>query len=178
MDHPFLPVMRSAALAFLNRMLLGGIVVSGTLGGCRAPGTAGALFLPTFHLEESPNLPSRYQREIEMPLSGVPLTIATDPVLDEFDIVNIELVKVDLGLVLLFQFDLEASRKLMRVTASNLGRRMVLLVNGDPVGVRIIDHIVENGNWLTFTELSDDRLYDFVVDLRATLAEIRAHERE
>ena len=97
--------MRSIAVLFFNRILLGCIVVSSALGGCRAPRPDEPLLLPRFHLEESPNFLLRYERAIEMPLSGVPLAIA-----------------------------------------SNLGRRMVLLVNGDPVGVRIIDHIDENGN--------------------------------
>ena len=109
-----------------------------------------------------------------MPLSGVEFHVGSDPVLRELDITDVELVKVDLGLVLLFKFTPEASRSLYRITAGSLGKRLLLKINGNPIGVRIINKPSGDGTWMTFTELSDEALTELVLSLRETTAKIRA----
>lgn len=112
----------------------------------------------------------------ELPLSGARIPVQKTPLITEFQIQNIELVKVDLGLALLIQTDELGARALYRGTVSNMGARLVLTVNGNPIGARRIDGAIQDGNIYTFVELPDDELEELVIKLRESLVEIKKME--
>ena len=89
---------------------------------------------------------------VTLPVSGTSIPIRGEPLATEFDIDNVEMVEVDLGLALLIQLDDLASRRLYRATVSNNGSRIVLMVDGEAVGARRIDGAIMDGNLFTFVE--------------------------
>jgi len=111
-----------------------------------------------FHLENSHATSRAGLVPLTMPLSGAQVTINAVPALMETDIINVELVEVELGRCLLFQFNRVGARALYELTVAHGGQRLVLMVDGVPVGVRVIDAPETRGQWLTFTELSDPAL--------------------
>lgn len=110
---------------------------------------------------------------VTLPVSEVRLPISPKPVLTEFDIVNVELAQVELGRCLLFQFTPAATRDLYRLTAANQGRRLVLFLNGAPVGARRIDAPLGEGSVLIFVERSDETLPVLVANLKRTSAQLQ-----
>ena len=84
------------------------------------------------------------------------------------DLVRVTEAKVDLGPCLLFQLTPAATRDIYRLSARNINRRLVLVLNGDPVGVRVIDRPVEAGMLFIFLEVPNAALPKLVVDLNRT----------
>ena len=109
---------------------------------------------------------------VKLPISGSSINIQDQPLVNEFDILNVEMVKVDLGVALLVQVSAQASRELYRGSISNMGGRIVLMVNGNAIGARRIDGAIEDGNYYTFVEVDDDELGKLVFDIKASLASI------
>jgi hypothetical protein len=111
---------------------------------------------------------------IQLPVSGTRISLQREPLVNEFDIVNVELVEVDLGLALLIQTSSAGARALYRGTVSNMGGRIVTTVNGNPIGARRIDGAIQDGNFYTFVEVGDESLGALVLELKESLAELRA----
>jgi hypothetical protein len=105
-----------------------------------------------------------------LPRSDVTISILPKPVITEFDVVSVEIAEVELGRCLKFQLTPAASRDLYRLTASRLGRRLVLFLNGQAVGARRIDEPIEDGALLIFVERPDEALPALVENLHARLA--------
>lgn len=132
--------------------------------------------IPLFFLEVPVSYPN--QKRIYLPLSQTELSINALPCILESDLANVELVQVEMGLCLLFEFTPEGQKLLHRLTAANLGRRLVLTINGAPVGVRVIDRLEGSGQWLTFTELPEAELPGVVQRLKATIAALQKETRQ
>jgi len=144
-------------------------------GGCRS--SAKRDYAPTiarFMLEARPD---EAGTPVTLPQSGVQLTVLRKPVFAEFDVVNVELVQVALGKCLLFQLTPAAARDLYRLTGSNQGRRLVLVLNDAPIGARRIDGAWTDGSILTFLELPDGELVTLVRSLKRTSADIQKEAR-
>ena len=124
-----------------------------------------------FYMEMNPS--EGYNQPVRLPVSGISLAVHPDPVLSETDLVNVDLVKVDLGLCLSFDLDNSAGRDLYRLTVNNQGRRLVLSLNNAPVGIRMIDQPFSTGNILIFVELPDEDLEELVINLKKTTAEVQ-----
>jgi hypothetical protein len=105
---------------------------------------------------------------VTLPQSQVQVAVGSKPVFTEGDIVNVELMQVDLGKCLMFQFTPTAARDLYRVTASNQGRRLVLVLNDLPVGARRIEGPLGEGAVLVFVEMPDEALPVLVDNLKKT----------
>jgi hypothetical protein len=86
---------------------------------------------------------------------------------------NIELVEVDMGMALLLQLSERGARELYRGSVTNMGGRIVLTVNGNPIGARRIDGAIQDGNFYTFVEVDEAELGALVLDLRESLFELR-----
>lgn len=140
--------------------------------GCQAPSAAPRDYTPVvarFFLEESGQQATR----IMLPRSGVNLAIGAQPVFAETDLANVELMQVDLGQCLMFQLTPSSARDLYRLSASNQGRRLVLVLNGEPIGARRIDGPLADGNILVFVELADSTLPALVTNMKKTIAELQ-----
>jgi hypothetical protein len=110
---------------------------------------------------------------MQLPRSGVQVVVSPRPLMAGADVRNVELVKVDLGLCLMFEFTPDGARTLLRVSGSNLGRRLVVTLNGKPFGARLLDGPITDGRLLTFVELSDDELTETAVNLKRTALEVQ-----
>lgn len=110
---------------------------------------------------------------VQLPVSDTRIALQKEPLVTEFDIVNVELVKVDMGLALLIQTNERGGRALYRGTVSNMGGRIVLMVNNNAIGARRIDGAIQNGNFYTFVEIDDEELGQLVLDIKATIKQLQ-----
>ena len=110
---------------------------------------------------------------VQLPVSGTRIALQKEPLVNEFDINNVELVKVEMGLALLIQTNETGARALYRGTVSNMGARIVFTVNNNPIGARRIDGAIQNGNLYTFVELEDEELGQLVLDLKASIQQLQ-----
>jgi hypothetical protein len=108
-----------------------------------------------------------------LPKSGVVISIGTQAMITEGDIVNAEVAQVDLGRCLMLQLTPAATRDLYRLTGSNQGKRLVLTLNDVPVGARKIDAPFTEGTLFIFVEMTDAQLENLVRDLKRTSFEIQ-----
>lgn len=154
------------------KLLSGGLALAGfLLIGCGTTPSADrpAPALARFFLESA----DARGAEMALPQSGVRLVVNPQPVLVEGDFTNVELMQVELGKCLMFQLSPSAGRDFHRLSGSHQGRRLVLVINGTPLGARRIDGPVANGVVYVFLELPDEALPTLVENLRATTARLQ-----
>jgi hypothetical protein len=111
---------------------------------------------------------------VKLPVSGVEIAVGSKPVFTEYDLLNAEVARVELGPCLLLQFSPAAARDLYRLSVASLGRRLVLLVDGAPLGVHRIGQPLPDGNVLVFIERPDAELPGLVQRLKHTSADLAA----
>ena len=115
-------------------------------------------------------------KTITLPVSRTKIGIQDVPVVSEYDILNVEMVKVDLGLALLVQTGAQGARDLYRASVSNMGSRIVFMVNGNAIGARRIDGAIQDGNFYTFVEVDDEELGQLVLDIKETIVELQENK--
>ncbi len=108
-----------------------------------------------------------------LPVSRTTISLQGDPVVNEFDIQNVEMVKVDMGVALLIQTGGQGKRDLYRASVSHIGNRIVFMVNGNAIGARRIDGAIQDGNFYTFVEVDDEELGQLVLDIKETIVELQ-----
>ena len=108
-----------------------------------------------------------------LPVSGAQIAVTSKPVFTEGDIVDAVIVQVELGRCLALRLTPAAARDLYRLTASNQGRRLVLTLNGEPLGARRIEAPLAEGMVLIFVEMPEDRLPVLVTNLRRTSEQLQ-----
>ena len=113
---------------------------------------------------------------ITLPVSRTTFSIQGDPVVNEFDILNVEMVKVDMGVALLVQTSGQGARDLYRASVSNMGSRIVFMVNGNAIGARRMDGAIQDGNFYTFVEVDDEELGQLVLDIKKTIVKLQANK--
>ncbi len=116
----------------------------------------------------------RSSASVELPVSGVRVSIGAKPVITEGDIVAVDLVQVDLGKCLLFHLTPSAARDLYRLSGANQGRRLVLLLNHVAVGARRIDAPLSEGRIFMFVEVAEKDLPTLAANLQKSVAELQA----
>lgn len=137
--------------------------------GCQSsePSPLDQPLIARFFLQARPGAPGV---AVQLPVSKLVLNINPKPVLTEYDITDVEFVKVDLGWCLYFQFSPAAARDFYRLTVANNGGRLVLTLNDTPVGARVIDGPIADGKLLIFVELPSDQLPPIAARLKRTSA--------
>ena len=113
---------------------------------------------------------------VTLPVSKTTINIQGDPVVNEFDIQNVEMIKVDMGVALLVQTGGQGARDLYRASVSNMGSRIVFMVNGNAIGARRIDGAIQDGNFYTFVEVDDEELGQLVLDIKDTIVELQKNK--
>lgn len=108
-----------------------------------------------------------------LPLSKVQIRLEGEAVLSEFDYHAIELAEVELGKCLVFTLKPTAARAFYQITVAKQGRRLVLLLNGEALGVRRLEAPIANGKIFVFLETGDERLEEIANQLRKTNFEIQ-----
>ncbi len=108
-----------------------------------------------------------------LPVSGVRVSVSNKPFITEIDIVHVDVAVSDMGRYLVFQLTPSAARDLYRLTGNNQGRRIVVAINGIPLGARQIDAPFNGGYIAMFVEVPDDQLPLLLKNLNGTSAEIQ-----
>jgi hypothetical protein len=149
------------------------------LGGCATPPPAApqgyAPLVARFYLEAKADEPGV---AVTLPQSGVTLNVAPKPVLVEYDLANAEIAQVELGRCLLVQLNAAATRDLYRLSATAIGRRLVLALNDRFVGARRIEQAMSDGTILTFVEVPDAELPPLVERLKRTSVDLTEAARK
>jgi hypothetical protein len=113
--------------------------------------------------------------KVTLPISATAIKLEREAVVGEYDIINVEMVKVDMGMALLIQITDKGSRELYRRSVTHRGSRIVLTCNGQAVGATRLGDTIEDGQFYTFVEIPDDELGQFVIDLKASIQELQSH---
>lgn len=127
-----------------------------------------------FHLETRPG---EAGVPVQLPQSGVTISVGAKPVISEYDIVNAEVVQVDLGRCLMVQLTPAAARDLYRLSVGATGRRLVLALDGRFVGARRIDGAMPDGNVMIFVEVPDAQLPELAKRLKASAAALASRPK-
>jgi hypothetical protein len=145
------------------------------LAGCQAGKSTPGLGVPraSFFLEA----PDGQGTPIVLPKSGVWIDVNRQPVFTPSDIINIEIAQVELGQCLMFQLTPTAARDAYRLTGSHQGRRLVLAIDGVPLGARRIDAPIADGIVFVFVEVPDSALPELVGGLKRGAAEMQREMR-
>lgn len=151
--------------------VLGLAVLCGLGAGCVSTNPDYEPKVTRFFVESNPR--EGYRQAMVLPLSKVSIPVDPKPVLSELDIIGVDLVRVDLGLCLDFKLTPAAARDLYRLSVNNLGQRLVLTINGLPVGVRLMDSPLSYGGIMIFVEIPDDQLEELVADLQGTAIDVQ-----
>ncbi len=110
---------------------------------------------------------------VALPLSGLGVVLNPKPVLTEGDVMDVELVQVDLGRCLLFRLTPAAARDFYRLSVTQQGRRIVLLLDEAAVGARRIDGPIANGAIFIFVERPEESLPALVENLKKSSAALQ-----
>lgn len=156
---------------FASRGLLLGLLLFGTA--CSEDDVVENPTLPRLLIETGRGGGRDAGSRVTLP-GGKSISVRREPLIAEFEVVNAEVVEVDSGRkALLLELNSAGARKLYRATVSNMGGRIVLAVNGNPVGVRRIDGPIQDGNFYTFVEMSDSALEEMVREMKESLNEVQ-----
>lgn len=159
--YKYIPILLGACLALFT--------------GCGSDETADNLKVPRLMIEvRGVSYREMNTGMIVMPMSGTQIPLRQDPLVNEFEIVNVELVQVELGLALMVQLSEKGARELYRASVTHNGGRVVLLVNGNAIGARRLDGAISDGKYYTFVELPNEDLPELVLDLKESIAGIQA----
>jgi len=108
-------------------------------------------------------------REIVLPDGVTKIRVERSPIIGAKDIVNVEMVKVDLGVALLVQMSERGGRELYRRSVTSHGSRLVFMANGQAMGARRIDGAISDGQLYTFVSMTEEELGQMVLDIKASL---------
>jgi hypothetical protein len=103
---------------------------------------------------------------VVMPRTDLRVRVLPQPVLSEYDVRNVELAEVEMGRCLQFEFSGSAADALRRLSAQHPGRRVVLVLDGEPIGVRVLDEPLPDGRLLVFVQRPDSELPALVARLK------------
>lgn len=123
-----------------------------------------------FHLEAS--LEDDSTLLASLPVSEVRVAVQSKAILAEFDYESIQASRLEYGMALVFQLKPSARRAFLRLSAGNLGKRLVLMVDGVAVGLRRLDRPTDDGTMVIYLEMKDAQVEDLARKLQETTREI------
>lgn len=163
--------MRRSFLWIRSLTFYSGLFMLGLLTACAFPPSRSDVSPARFqfHLEASDLTSTNRQFTAVLPVSGSSIRVDRLPVFDSGDVVSVDLAEVALGACLRFRMNSAGARALYQLTAEKRGLRLVLLVEGNPVGVRVIDDVLADGMLFTFVEVPDADLPALVLRLQSAI---------
>ncbi len=111
--------------------------------------------------------------KVIMPVSKTEIHVLREPVVGEYEIINIDMVQFDLGIGVQIHVTERGARALYRNSVTHRGQRIVLLANDRAIGARTIDGDMTDGRFYMYLEMPDDEVEQFVLDLRESIAELQ-----
>jgi len=133
--------------------------------------------LPTIYLEARGSGHQDQNPLVTLPISETKVQVPARPVFTPNDIIRIEIVQVDRGLAVRYLLTPNASRQLIRTTVDNIGSRFIFFNNVEPIGLRQIDGVINDGILYTFLEIPDEEIPDMVAEMNRTLIAYRRAQR-
>jgi len=141
------------------------------LGGCASRPESGLeLVRARFLIESDPS--EGMSAIVTLPVSRVQVSVKGEAIISEFDYSAVELAEAELGKCLLFVLKPAAARAFYQISVEELGKRLILVIDGVPIGVARLASPIENGRILVFPELSDGGLSELARDLKASNLDI------
>ncbi len=128
-------------------------------------------------VEVSDHMPPSQSVETVLPMSRTRIAVRGRPILLEEDVLQAGQIQTDLGPALVLVLTPQAGRDLMRASSSHLGRRMVLTINGVPIGARHVDRIMDEGVISFYVEIDDDEVPQLVENIQKTSQRIHSSRR-
>lgn len=168
------PEQRPGRIRVSLAAILAGVVLL-TVPGCGTTGESGRLdagvtpAYPRFYLEGRGPYGGERSTDLVLPVSGTRVAVDPLPVLVEMDIRAIEIAEVGMGRCLRFELMPAAAKALHRISLEERGSRLVLVLDDRPVGVRVIDDLIQDGYLYTFLEVPDESLPVLVESMRAAI---------
>lgn len=104
---------------------------------------------------------------LELPQSLVHIPVRAQPVLSSSDVTSVEVVGSEMGKALQVRFTPSAAQELQRVSAAAGRRRLVLAINGVPLGALRLSGPITEGQIAVFLEVPDVYLPRLLTNLRA-----------
>ncbi len=150
------------------------LLIGIALAGCQSGERMVEPLVARFHLETRPNETGAV---VQLPVSKVRISVNPKPVLTEYDLAGVDIVKVDLGWCLRFAFSPSAARDLYRMSVAAQGRRLVLTFNETAIGVRRFDQAVTDGALLVFVEVPNEDLPPLADRIRRTSEGLQARAK-
>jgi hypothetical protein len=108
-----------------------------------------------------------------LPTSGVSIAVNSKPIIVETDIVRVDVSRGEFGAFLVFYLTQSAARDAYRLTGINQGRRLVIVINDQPLGARVIDRPFGEGIIATYVEVPEDQLAKLVKGINGTSIELQ-----
>lgn len=136
--------------------------------------------LPSFYMEMSSSYnPLDKAKELHLETSGLTYFVYSDPIVPPWNVTSVEAVRVASGhLALRFYFDGDGNKMLFRKSATNIGRMIVTVVNGQAIGARQVEAPIQGGVFYTFTELSEEELLVLVAKMQDSLVKLNRRKNE
>ena len=108
------------------------------------------------HEESNPSLPAETIRTVEIPHTGVKLTISPFPARTEKDVQSAELYDTAGGKAIFLRFDPHGTIVLDEMTTRDRSRYLVIVLNKRPVGSWLVDQRITNGQFLVEGDFTDE----------------------
>lgn len=108
-----------------------------------------------------------------LPNSGVVIQVEPKAYFTEYDIEGCEVTNNELGKSLAFKLTREAAMDLLKMSIPNQGKRLVLVMNGQPIGARRIDGALSQGYIVSYVELPEADLEDLAKNIARTSKDLR-----
>jgi hypothetical protein len=106
---------------------------------------------------------------VQLPISASVIQIKPVPSVPHFDIREVHMEQGQMGPYLQFELKPEARLRLMELTATYRGRRLVLVLGAQPMGAWRIDRISEDGTVAIHVEVDEQELPALVQRIRTSL---------
>lgn len=164
---------------FHRKTLLFGLLLTAVLlGGCRTNDSDFRPHVTRLYLEESNHLPASHIMDMVLPISGSHITVQSRPVYAEWDIAQAAQFETEFGPAIILLLNSQAAKDFYRTSITNQGRRLVLTINGVPLGAHYIDRPIEDGRVAFFLELPDEDLPEVVKAIQQTSLEVQKRSQK
>jgi hypothetical protein len=111
---------------------------------------------------------------LTLPQSGLQIWVMPKPVFTEYDFLGVDIAQAEQGKCLAFQLTPAATHDLYRLTMSQQGSRLVLVIGDVAFGARRIGRPLDNGELFVFVEVPDETLPALVASLNETCAALQS----
>ena len=108
-----------------------------------------------------------------LPKSGVTIQVEPKAYFTEYDIEGCEVADNELGKSLASKLTREATRDLLKTSIPNQGKRLVMIMNGQPIGARRIDGALSQGYIVTYVEVPESELEELAKNIARTSKDLR-----